>query len=86
MYNNFILFLASYFLILFSIIGYGTIFLRLFNNKIAHNFGYVGLCGIFFLIFYSYTSNIFLPHSEFHNLIFLSLGLIFFLFSLKKIF
>ena len=84
MYNNFILFLSSYFLILFSIIGYGTIFLRLFNNKIEHNFGYIGLCGIFFLIFYSYTSNIFFPHSEFHNLIFLSVGLIFFIIFFKK--
>jgi len=84
MYNNFILFLSSYFLILFSIIGYGTIFLRLFNNKIEQNFGYVGLCGIFFLIFYSYISNIFFSHSELHNLVFLSIGLTFFIIFFKK--
>ena len=84
MYNNFILFLSSYFLILFSIIGYGAIFLRIFNNKLKYNFGYIGLCGIFFLILYSYLSNIFFSHSEFHNLTFLIIGLIYFFIFLKK--
>tara|TARA_Y100000590_G_scaffold328244_1_gene372748 strand:- start:3675 stop:5345 length:1671 start_codon:yes stop_codon:yes gene_type:complete len=79
MYNNFILFISYYFLILFSIIGYGITFLRFFNNKIEANFGYIGLCGIFFLIFYSYLSNLFIPHSKIHNSLFLLAGLIFFI-------
>ena len=85
MYNNFILFFLSYFLILTSVLGYGLFLLRIVEKKKEiTNFGYVGLIGIFFLIFYSYVSNIFIAHSELHNIIFLIIGLIFFLLTLKK--
>lgn len=81
---DFILFFLSYFIILTSILGYGLLFygyLRRVNN---YNFGYIGLIGIFFLILYSYASNVFFPHSEIHNLVFLSLGFIYFIIFTKK--
>ncbi len=49
MYNNFILFFLSYFLILTSVLGYGLFLLRIVEKKKEiTNFGYVGLIGIFF--------------------------------------
>ena len=56
-------------------------YLKRVNN---YNFGYIGLIGIFFLILYSYASNVFFPHSEIHNLVFLSLGFIYFIIFTKK--
>jgi hypothetical protein len=81
---NFIGFLLSFFLILISVLGYGFLFLRI--NKINKNlnFGYLGLFGIFFLITYSYLSNLFLPHSQFHNSIIIILGIVIFFYYIIK--
>lgn len=81
---NFIFFLLSFFLILISVLGYGFLFLRI--NKINKNlnFGYLGLFGIFFLIAYSYLSNLFLPHSKFHNLLIIIIGIVIFFFYIIK--
>ena len=64
MNNNFILFFLSYFIILTSTLGYGLLFSGIFEKRNNYNFGHIGLIGIFFLILYSYFSNIFLAHSE----------------------
>jgi len=84
MYN--ILILISYYLfILFSILGYGIFFLKLFEKKIiTNNFGYIGLFGLYILLVYSYLSNFIIAHSQLHNFIFLITGLILFFFSYLK--
>ena len=81
---NLFIFLFCYYLIPVCIIGYGFFFLRL--NQISFkeiNFGYAGLSGLFLILIYSYVSNLILPHSTFHNLIFLTIGIILFLFFFK---
>ena len=79
MFNNLIVFVASYFLIIISILGYGLFFLKIFKNKDDEpNFGYAGLVGIFIILIYSYLSNLFLPHSIFHNTIFILFGFLIF--------
>ena len=83
--NNLIIFITYYVLILLSIIGYGLYFLKILKIKLDFiNFGYAGLFGIYILIIYSYFSNLFIAHSEIHNLIVLFIGLILFFYSMKK--
>jgi hypothetical protein len=83
--NNLIIFITYYVLILLSIIGYGLYFLKIIKIKLDFiNFGYAGLFGIYILIIYSYFSNLFIAHSETHNLIVLFIGLILFFYSMKK--
>tara|TARA_B100000768_G_C11273361_1_gene374581 strand:- start:344 stop:2008 length:1665 start_codon:yes stop_codon:yes gene_type:complete len=72
MTNFFILFLF-YLLIIFSIIGYGNIF-SLISSR-TYSIGEKGLNGILFLIIISYITNFFTPHSIYHNLIVISIGL-----------
>ena len=81
---DFILFFLSYFIILTSILGYGLLFYGSLKRIKNFNFGYIGLIGIFFLILYSYLSNIFISHSEIHNLLFLTIGFIYFIIFTKK--
>jgi hypothetical protein len=82
---NFFIFVVYYMLILVSVFGYGLFFLKLFKIKLdLINFGYTGLFGIYILIIYSYFSNFFIAHSEFHNLLVLFIGLILFIYSIKQ--
>ena len=82
---NFFIFFACYFIILFSIIGYGYFLLSFEKNNKNHlNFGYIGVLGLFFLIIYSYLSNIFIPHSKNHNIVVIIFGLISFLYFIIK--
>ena len=82
---NFLVLIFYYFLILVSILGYGTFFLRIFEKKlISNNFGYVGLFGLYVLLIYSYLSNFIIAHSEFHNIIILIIGIIFFFLKILK--
>ena len=82
---NFFVFTAYYFLILTSIVGYGLYFLKLLKIKFNFvNFGYAGLFGIYILIVYSYFSNLFIAHTEIHNLIILIIGLILFIYLVKQ--
>tara|TARA_B110000014_G_scaffold137621_1_gene95223 strand:- start:767 stop:2434 length:1668 start_codon:yes stop_codon:yes gene_type:complete len=83
---DFILFFLSYFIILTSILGYGLLFYGSLKKINSFNFGYIGLIGIFFLILYSYISNIFFSHSQIHNLLFLTIGFIYFIIYTKKFF
>ena len=79
---NIIILILSLFIISLSIIGYGIGFQKVFIKRInEYNFGYLGLFGIFFLIIYSYLSNLFIPHSILHNFVFLFIGLLFFIYE-----
>ena len=78
---NFFIFTLYFTLILTSIVGYGLFFLKLLKIKLDFiNFGYVGLFGIYILTVYSYFSNFFVAHSEFHNLVIHFIGLILFIY------
>ena len=85
MLNSLFILVFYYFIILISIYGYGQLFLNLTRQKnIEVNIGYIGLLGLFFILIYSYLSNIFFAHNIFHNIIFITFGLIYFLFQFKK--
>ena len=82
---NFFIFTTYYLLILTSIVGYGLYFLKLLKIKFDFiNFGYAGLFGIYILIVYSYFSNLFIAHTETHNLVILCIGLILFIYLIKQ--
>ncbi len=82
--NFFILFI-SYFLIFISVLGYGLFFTRFLGARYSKiNFGFVGLFGLFFLILYSYISNLFLPHNYLHNSILLFIGICLFVYFFYK--
>tara|TARA_X000000950_G_scaffold12447_1_gene13450 strand:- start:2314 stop:4017 length:1704 start_codon:yes stop_codon:yes gene_type:complete len=83
---NLIIFIISYFLIAVSIIGYGSIFLRIFfnKNKIT-DFGYLGIFGLVLSIFISYSTNFFFPHNFIFNFVYLIIGLFGFILLLKKL-
>ena len=82
---NILILIFYYFLILVSILGYGSFFLKIFEKKlIINNFGYVGLFGLYVFLIYSYLSNFIIAHSEFHNIIILILGIILFFLKILK--
>ena len=82
---NFLIFFSYYLIILISILGYGC-FLLSFEKKNDNffNLGYVGIAGIFFLVIYSYLSNIFIAHSKIHNSVIILIGFIIFLNFFRK--
>ena len=83
---NIFSFFIFYKLILFSVIGFGFFFSNLFFKKVINeNLGFVGLLGLFFLLIYSYYSHILIPHTYFHNVIILAIGLFFFVYFLKDL-
>ncbi len=77
------MFAPYYFFITFSLIGYGYLFTKIFNLNTL-NYGFLGLLGISFLTFISYTSSLFLPHDYIFNSIILLIGLISFIFLYKS--
>ena len=81
--ENFLLVYFTYFLIIFSSIGYGKIFVH-YCLRQDLNYGYYGLFGLFFLIIYSYISNFFYQHGLVHNILILIVGLFFFIFFKKS--
>ena len=83
---NFLLFTIFYFVCIYSVIGYGLIFKKLFlNESYKNDYDYLGFYGIFILIIYSYISHFFLPHNLYHNVILLTIGIIFFLKNFKDL-
>ena len=76
--DQIILIFVYYFLILFSIIGFGNIFSKIFNRSLS--LSEIGFCGLLTLILISYITNFFIPHNILHNSILLILGLILFIF------
>ncbi len=82
---NIPIYFLFYFLIIFSVIGYGQFLCSITNSKnISENFGYSGLLGLFFLTIYSYISNFFIAHNLTHNSILVLLGLILLVYELLK--
>jgi len=86
---EFFKFITAYLILTLSIIGYGFIFSNYFTkynniNLSDVSIGYIGLFGIFFLTFISYSTNIILAHNNYHNLIIHLIGILSFLFFLKK--
>ena len=78
------MFILYYFLICFSLIGYGAFFSKILKLNFE-NFGLLGLLGISFSITISYFSAIFFVHNYVFNSIFLLLGIISFIFYSKRI-
>ena len=82
---NLITFIFFYFAIITSAVGHGFLIANAANLKNTHyNKGYLGLFGIFFLIFYSYLSHFFIPHNYSNNIIILVLGLLSFIYFFEK--
>ena len=75
---------AYFYLISFSIIGYGLFLSKLLNIKI-NNFGFYGILGLFCLIYISYLTSIFIPHDEVFNILVILVGFFFLIKFLKKI-
>ena len=76
---------SFYFIIIFSVVGYGLFFSHITNVlSISKNFGYAGLLGLFFLTIYSYLSNFFFAHSLTHNSLLIFLGIVFYLYFIGK--
>ena len=76
---NIYFYLSYYFLLLFSIIGYGSILKFTFFKKEKINLGYLGIFGILLLTILAYSLNFFIPLSANLNLLILIMGIIFFI-------
>ena len=76
-----LLLLFFYFLVLYSILGYGRVFTLINSNYQATSFD--GLVGVVVLILISYSSNIFFPHNYLHNSIVIIFGFFIFIYDLK---
>ena len=68
--------LSYYWIIIFSIIGYGVFFDKYFLRAESRNIGFIGIYGIFSLSLISYFSSFFLPHTQIFNSVVLLLGII----------
>ena len=76
MITNYLIFFTTYFLIVLSVIGHGVLAIKFTKiNVPIEEIGFIGLVGIFFLIFYSYVTHFFVSHGYFHNIIFIITGL-----------
>ena len=71
-----------YFIVLFSILGYGKL-VTLFNSNNQDN-EFDGINGIAFLIVLSYITNFFTAHNYLHNSIIILFGLLIFIYDLRK--
>ena len=81
---NLIIYISSFLLISFSIIGYGYIFDKFVVKIKKFDLGYTGLLGIFILTLFVYIVNFITPITALLNLIIHFFGIIFFLFFFKK--
>src|SRR6056300_394536 len=75
---NFFYFISFYFLFLFSIVGYGTLFKSIFSQK-EKNLGYLGIFGILTLIIFTYFINFFIPIYSTLSLLLLVFGVYLFI-------
>ena len=71
-----------YFIILYSIVGYGRVFTLFNSNYQVGSFN--GFLGIALLILISYITNIFFAHNYLHNSFIIILGLLIFIYDLKN--
>ncbi len=73
--HSFLILLSYYWLIIFSIIGYGLLLKKYFIKDDNIGIGYIGIFGIFLLILISYISNFFIAHTQTFNSVILIVGL-----------
>ena len=73
-----------FYLISYSIIGYGILLSRYLDLK-KYNFGYLGFLGLTLFLIISFFSSLILKHNYFFNSLFLIVGLFLFLFQIFKI-
>ncbi len=80
-----IILFSIYFVLVFSIIGYGKLVCT--HTKSKFDTGFEGLLGILLLIVLSYASNFFIPHGYYHNSLIILFGFFYFIYLvfLKKI-
>ena len=71
-----------FYLISLSIIGYGFFLSKILKID-TNELGFIGLLGLSFLVFFSYTSSIIYPHNHLFNTLTLLVGLIFFILFLN---
>ena len=82
---NFLVIFFLYFVVSFSVIGYGYLFCKfILKEKENFNHGYFGLFGFFILITYSYLSHFFFAHSLVHNSLIIVFGFLIFVVFLRK--
>jgi hypothetical protein len=67
-----------FYLISYSLIGYGIILSSFLDIKKNH-FGYLGLLGLTFFLIISFISSLLIKHGYYSNILFLSIGLILFI-------
>ena len=72
----------SFFLIIFSIIGYGNISSLILKRTFS--FSELGFYGLISMILISYVSNFVVPHNYIHNVIVILVGIVFFLLLLFR--
>ena len=80
--SQILILLFFYFLILYSIIGYGRVF-TLFNSNYQVS-SFDGFLGIALLILISYFTNIFFAHNFLHNSLVIFFGIIIFIYDFIK--
>ena len=73
-----------YWLIVFSIVGYGILFNQFFLKLSKEDIGFIGIYGIFILTLISYLSSFATPHTELFNSILLLIGLVNFFYNWNK--
>ena len=82
---NLFIFILTFYLLLFSILGYGIFFNNLCFNKIKNNFSnnsiYIGFYGLFIVTFISLFSSFFVAHNYFHNFVVHLIGIFLLIFS-----
>ena len=81
---NVFVYFTFYFLLIFSVLGYGYLFKVIFLKQEKLNLGYCGLYGIFSLTIFSYLANFFISINLYFNSLILIIGLSFFVFFLLK--
>ena len=82
--SSILILLFYYWLIIFSIVGYGILFNQFFLKSLEENIGFIGIYGIFILTLISYISSFFIPHTELFNSILLLIGLVNFFYNINK--
>jgi hypothetical protein len=82
---NTIFFLGYFYLILFSIVGYGLAYSNFINLEYKSlDFGIIGIIGCFVCTTIALLTNLFFAHNFTHNLIVNLIGIIFFIFFFLK--
>jgi len=81
---KFILFILSFYILLFSVIGYGIFFQKIFfNNNVnlkEHQNIFIGFYGLFLITFLSIISSLVMPANFAHNIVLHFFRILFFFF------